>query len=330
MKRLILLFAVLLQTSLIFGQNYRNTAELFIEIPERGNYGVSVDNEFISSSRNRFRFFELGSFPTIVITKDNIEIFRKQIRLQSGTRLIASFSNRSGWRPINTLQIFERNQYVLDNWNGKNNDSGIRYDNSLSAQEFSQLLEIINREPFPGNKMSITKTALKNSLITTDQAIVLIKLFDFDDKKMEIAKYAYEFVIDKKNYFRAAEVFTFKSSKDELLNSINNWNGKNESPGNVYNESMNAQEFSQLLGVINREPFPENKVNIIKTALKGSMITTDQLITLTKVFDFDDKKMVIAKYAYDNVLDKKNYFRVAEVFTFNSSKDDLLNFINKK
>jgi len=44
----------------------------------------------------------------------------------------------------------------------------------------------------------------------------------FDNNKLELAKYAYDYTADKGNYFVIYAVFTFDSYKKELENYIKN------------------------------------------------------------------------------------------------------------
>jgi hypothetical protein len=44
----------------------------------------------------------------------------------------------------------------------------------------------------------------------------ILQLFTFEDNKLELAKFAYDYCIDRENYYRVNDVFTFSSSKDEL------------------------------------------------------------------------------------------------------------------
>jgi hypothetical protein len=45
----------------------------------------------------------------------------------------------------------------------------------------------------------------------------MVKLFSFDDSRLEIAKYAWDYTIDRDNYYQVADVFTFSSSKESLM-----------------------------------------------------------------------------------------------------------------
>lgn len=225
MKRFILCLAVLLQAALVFGQNYRSTAEVFIEVPDRGNYSVRLDNDLIESSKGRFRFFDIGSSSaTLVITRDNQELFRRKISIPQNSRLIASYTQRSGLRTLLTLPLFDRGQYALDNWDRSIYTTGrgdIDYQEVMTAEEFNRIMGMVKREMFEDNQLKIMKTAISTSMITTSQLITFLRIFPFDNKKLDLAKYAYPYIADRKKFIAVTEVFDFQSNKNEILNLIN-------------------------------------------------------------------------------------------------------------
>ncbi|WP_288883089.1 DUF4476 domain-containing protein [Pedobacter panaciterrae] len=93
---------------------------------------------------------------------------------------------------------------------------------------------------------------------------------------------------------------------------------------------MSNQSFDQLLNMVTRTDFDSGKIKLVKSALNNNKISASQLTALVKVFDFDASRLEISKSAYDSVADKQNYFKVTEAFEFDFSKDQLMDYINKK
>ncbi|WP_161662248.1 DUF4476 domain-containing protein [Pedobacter sp. V48] len=93
---------------------------------------------------------------------------------------------------------------------------------------------------------------------------------------------------------------------------------------------MSNQSFDQLLNMVTRTDFDNGKIKLIKSALNSNKISASQLTALVKVCDFDASRLEISKSAYDSVVDKQNYFKVTEAFEFDFSKDQLMDYINKK
>lgn len=93
--------------------------------------------------------------------------------------------------------------------------------------------------------------------------------------------------------------------------------------GNV----MDNTTFQQLKTTMKNMPFDDNKLQVVKTALKNSWISTAQVGELMSLFSFDSKKLELAKYAYDKTTDQQNYFLLYDDFDFNSSATELDKYI---
>jgi hypothetical protein len=74
----------------------------------------------------------------------------------------------------------------------------------------------VEAKPFSDTKMSTAKVATKNSCLSVSQVKEICKLFSMDDDKLTYAKYAYDYCVDKANYYQVSEVFAFSSTTDEF------------------------------------------------------------------------------------------------------------------
>lgn len=92
---------------------------------------------------------------------------------------------------------------------------------------------------------------------------------------------------------------------------------------------MAPGDFSSALQTIKGSSFDDTKLSTAKTIVSSNnCVSTDQVIAICKLFSFEDNKVEFAKYAYDFTTDRKNYFKVANIFTFDSNKTELNDFIS--
>jgi hypothetical protein len=91
---------------------------------------------------------------------------------------------------------------------------------------------------------------------------------------------------------------------------------------------MDGRTFEEAKNTISRASFNDTKLSTAKTILASNYVTTNQVMEICKLFSFDDTKLEFAKYAYDKTVDRNNYFKVGNVFSFSSSKEALNNFIS--
>jgi hypothetical protein len=71
--------------------------------------------------------------------------------------------------------------------------------------------------------MTVAQQIADNNYFTTAQVKELVKLFSFEDRKLEFAKYAYARTLDRNNYFTINEAFNFSRTKEELADYIKNF-----------------------------------------------------------------------------------------------------------
>jgi len=82
----------------------------------------------------------------------------------------------------------------------------------MSETKFNELKQSIVNVSFSNSKKHIAKQAVSMNKLSSKQISELVNLFDFESDKLEFAKYAYNFTIDKGNYFIVNNAFDFESS----------------------------------------------------------------------------------------------------------------------
>ncbi len=92
---------------------------------------------------------------------------------------------------------------------------------------------------------------------------------------------------------------------------------------------MKAGDFSAAKKTISESSFDETKLTTAKSIASTNCLSTDQVVQICNLFSFEDSKLAFAKYAYKYTTDPKNYFKVNNVFSFSSSKEELSQMIGQ-
>ncbi len=92
----------------------------------------------------------------------------------------------------------------------------------LSSDRFRAMLTTIENQDFENSKARVAKQIIDSNCMTTENIVAILNLFDFDDTKLEIAKYAYDYVYDVENYYLVNNVFDFDANVKELDEYIRN------------------------------------------------------------------------------------------------------------
>ena len=114
----------------------------------------------------------------------------------------------------------------------------------------------------------------------------------------------------------------YDDNDDYYDNDNGGWDGG-------YRDIMSAREFETLKDQLRREWFENNRLTSVCTVIEKSFFTTAQIKELMLLFTFEGNRLSVAKSAYRKTVDKENYYRLNEVLTFSSSKDELARFIRE-
>ncbi len=85
--------------------------------------------------------------------------------------------------------------------------------------------------------------------------------------------------------------------------------------------------INQMKAAINDKSFEDSKMTIAKQATRGKCLNAAQVKEIMALFSFEESKLEYAKYAYDFTFDQDNYYLVNDAFTFESSIDDLNQYL---
>jgi hypothetical protein len=92
----------------------------------------------------------------------------------------------------------------------------------VSEQEMQEVRSSIKGMNFDGSMLEQAKMLLRTKkCFTTDQIISIVKLFSFSGSQVEVSKFAYDFCVDKDNYFRIIDILTFDGDKKAVRDHIN-------------------------------------------------------------------------------------------------------------
>jgi hypothetical protein len=94
--------------------------------------------------------------------------------------------------------------------------------------------------------------------------------------------------------------------------------------------AISSADFNDRLDAVKKASFDRDKISKIKQVYDEEYLTTNQVGELVKIFSFDDDKMSVAQWCYSRTIDKKNYFKVQDHFTFDRYKKQLGDWVSKQ
>lgn len=92
----------------------------------------------------------------------------------------------------------------------------------MNGSAFLAAKKSIEDKSFSDTKLSQAKTIAQANCLTSNQIKEICSVFDFEDSKLEFAKFAYDYCYDRNNYWQVNDVFDFESTTEELNNFTKN------------------------------------------------------------------------------------------------------------
>lgn len=357
MKRILLLTILLVSTLSVFAQR---VASLRIKLSTNQLLAVSVDDRYYD---RRGTSITIGDLPA---GRHYLKVYSNRIGRNGNSRPNMVYSGYVDLKPnsrnmavvdpfqrkmtMRTTQTFDRNDNdVYENWNdrrdNRRNDRDDRYDdryndNALLNSEVSDLNGRVQDRSMDGDKLKLVQSVLTNRTYYTEQLRTMLGWFSFESTKLEFAKWAYDNAIDKENYWKLEDVFSFSSSKNELTEYVdarkttvpvrdnrNRYNDRDYEYNNYNPRAISDQDVTDLGSRVKDRITDSDKLQLVQSVLKGKEYYTDQLRTMLGWFSFESTKLDFAKWAYNQTLDSENYWKLEDVFSFTSSKDELNEYV---
>lgn len=216
----------------------------------------------------------------------------------------------------------------------------------MSPGDFEAAKASIKSKSFEDSKLTIAKQIIQTNCLLSAQVREIMLLFNFEDTRLDLAKFAYSYTLDLGNYYKLNDAFTFESSIDELNRYIQSAGGGGSMrPGNGpgagstgyvlpgYNGPygcpypMSNSEFESAKYSIKSKSFEDSKLTIAKQIIANNCLLSSQVKEIMLLFAYEDTRLDFAKYAYAFTLDLRNYYKLNDAFTFESSIDELNRFI---
>ena len=203
----------------------QNSARLTVTALIHGNITVVVDNRTyqvssgdrtvminsINAGNHSIRIYKNSGF-----RRNSQILFEDRLYLRRGSHLDIVI-NRFG-------KVYTDVEQMNTNHGGHGNNQDNQHWNEgnqgMSSSNFSQLKQTLSKESFDNTRITIAKQAISDNKFTSQQTKELVSLFTYENNKLEIAKYLYDYTTDKNNFIIVYDAFTYSSSKEELAEYI--------------------------------------------------------------------------------------------------------------
>lgn len=103
---------------------------------------------------------------------------------------------------------------------GHNQPRGCGGNSCMSQANFNAALATIKKQSFEDTRLKTAEQVITANCLNVDQIIQIANTFNFEENKLEFAKYAYGFCTEPKNYFKLNGIFAFSDNVDALSDYV--------------------------------------------------------------------------------------------------------------
>lgn len=86
----------------------------------------------------------------------------------------------------------------------------------MDMGDFNTAKNVISSTTFADTKLSMAKQVTSSNCLTAEQVKEITLLFNYEDTKLEFAKFAYQYTFDIGNYLKVNDAFDFENTAEEL------------------------------------------------------------------------------------------------------------------
>ena len=214
------------------------------------------------------------------------------------------------------------------------------YDNSnpvytrmaMKEAEFTTLYRDIQNRYGIGAKMSALSNvfATENYYFTTAQTKQLIQLVSEENNRLELAKSSYNNIVDQANFSQLYDLFSYNSRSDLEIYIRDHQTDPVYTPPVYTRTPMSNSSYTSLYNEVrNTYGFGAKMSRLTEIfANESYYFTVAQAKQLVQLVSDESNRLELAKSAYGNITDPANFNLMYDVFTSQSSKNELSTYVN--
>ena len=207
--------------TLLFAQAIQERSLVVIAV-ERKPFFLRINGRLINQKpRTHIRMDGLmENFYFLEVRQIGGVIIKKTVYVPPGSEIVYQIGSQGelglvGVYPNGQNAIVHDNNFSAHAAISKSENLGCRA--PVSATLFALILKQIRHKKSDDERLQMARKIVGEQCITSRQVLHLLRLFDFDDHRMELAQYAYQYVYDPENYRVVLKGFSEPTTGELLL-----------------------------------------------------------------------------------------------------------------
>lgn len=339
MKKVFLAALGIIITCSLFAQQSQSQkmSSVYITINGNKNLQVGIDGEIYGLTNS-----------TTTVSKTNIPISNLEAGMHSLTFTRTANNNTRRANDIATEFNLRRNfdMYINVNANGSieliEKKKGIPSSNNytpMRSSDFNTLYKNVRSQYNTQNRNALLSTTFNNrsTYLTSLQVVQLLQQVRSESDRLPLARLSYRTVTDPNNFSSVYNLFNVQANRSDLEDFVNSYE-EDVTIGTTTTTTTNTDSrtgmseayFTSLYQTIRGQSPVSTQVNSLSTAFNtsGNYFTSSQVSQLIQLVSSDVTRLQLAKSSYHAVVDPINFTKVSNLLYSQSSRDELMVYIN--
>jgi hypothetical protein len=220
------------------------------------------------------------------------------------------------------------NYPAVNMYNGPRNCDAYLAENDFLV--FAQ--DIFNRQG-ENLRMDASLSLVSRTCLSVAQAMKIATLLSLENNRMEFLKAAYSRIFDEANYDQAQQVFNHQPNKFAFAEFLKAKRLAALPPAPIVQPPapcvVSSEQFRMLRETLAREGSSSSRVVIAKNQIPAmKCFTSQQMKDILNLYPSSSDRLDVAKFAFQYITDKDNYFlTVSSLFNSSSDRENLSNFV---
>ena len=199
-------------------------------------------------------------------------------------------------------------------------------DSRVRRKVDADAIRAFERERFDSNRLKMADMIFSTGgVMTTSQIVTISRIFDYDSNRVKFLNMAYGNCIDKALFYRVLNTLDFSSSREKVIEHVMKYN---DDP--VYLERVSASEMNVIIKTLKDEDFDSTRKKLAQMIANGSLLTSRQIASMAKTFDYDSNRYDFLVFASRNCIDPQNYGIAANTLDFDSNRRKLMDKVARR
>lgn len=200
---------------------------------------------------------------------------------------------------------------------------------AMPADYMNYTARLISQATLKGQPFTIVENVCKHNCFSVAQLAVLLGYLEFELDKLNIIRTAYKHVTDPENKKQLESCFRFEASLRELNQWIKIPASNHTTAATNCSGPASQIVLERYIAKLKEQKNDTERLEVFKKSVAGLCYESRQALSILNTFEREHEKLEAAKLIYPHCLNKEEMRLIADVFSSEQNKKEILDFYEK-